>query len=56
MTNGVSVLNLTKSAGGGEGCAQGGPGEGDDEVEAPAGGGGERHAWVDISECSWIEV
>lgn len=32
-----------ESTGGGEGGAEGGPGEGDDEVEAPAGGGGETH-------------
>jgi hypothetical protein len=45
-----------ESAGGGESCAQRGPGEGDDEVEAPAGGGGEGHAWVLVSRCSFIGV
>lgn len=35
-----------ESAGWCEGSAQTGPGEGDDEVEAPAGRGGERHADV----------
>lgn len=46
----------TERAGGSEGGAEGGPGEGDDEVEAPAGGGGERHAWVYVSERSSIEA